>query len=695
MIARGYQPAVVKVVSYARGATRATATGHYVQRDDVVLETYDGRVLRDKSAVGEEIRAWSKDFERRAESQDVVNLRLRLAGVRDDTQGRAAYDAALAAGLEGHRYAYQLESQADGSLSARAVVAMAGPSRERFRVQEQRIGSAEAGFSRRVLDPASEAAVKARIEAATAIGQHRMSLEPGGSSHSRDGVTFRLNQLLEGGPAKDDRGQVLATVNDARLAGRDWGPSLRSQSSRDTVHLMVSAKAGTDVTAFTAAVRGFLHAQFGAHRFMFGVHTDKAEEAGHIHAHAVITVRNENGRKIHPGPRDFGQWRENYAEHARDQGLRIVATSAAERASRQSYGARDKAIVDAADRPRAHRVARDRAYAADPGNQALIANARQRIAQARMNPIRIPRGQKDWCQTAAAATMWGELRTCEPENALVRQLAERTAEAVVLGLTRIRPRQAVGIGTGKGAGVPITAEQMKADLTAMNETVGAISAELAGDDRAQFDAAAERFLMSHARRVELQTLSEQGVTHLSRDQLARMFGSEAAARMIEGARSLEARESQEAREARQLAELATERERRDAGRARPDPQQLTTDREIAEAARAVAAREAQEAAIARDVVRQTAEGHVSVRRGSAAASGDEREALRALKVEQERIIAEETAKLPPNSAQQHQAQSGNQAQGEATEVARLKAEQDRIIQEEAASLSQRASRQRL
>jgi len=100
---------------------------------------------------------------------------------------------------------------------------------------------------------------------------------------------------------------------------------------------------------------------------MFGVHTDKAE-AGHIHAHAIVTVRNAEGQKIHPGPEDFRGWRETFAERAQENSLKIVATSAADRASSQSYGPKDKAIVDAAERPRAGREARDRAYSSDPVN---------------------------------------------------------------------------------------------------------------------------------------------------------------------------------------------------------------------------------------------------------------------------------------------------------------------------------------
>ena len=166
-IAAGYQPAVIKVVSYARGVARATATGQYVQREEVELETHDGRMLVDREAVATEIKAWSAGFGKRAESQDVVAVRLTLHGVRDTEQGRATYETAIAAGFAGHRYAARVDALPSGELEARLVVAMAGAGRERFRVREERIGDETAGFTQRRLDPTSEAAVKARIESAT------------------------------------------------------------------------------------------------------------------------------------------------------------------------------------------------------------------------------------------------------------------------------------------------------------------------------------------------------------------------------------------------------------------------------------------------------------------------------------------------------------------------------------------------
>jgi hypothetical protein len=61
-------------------------------------------------------------------------------------------------------------------------------------VREERVGAGEGSFAERRLDPASEAAVKARITEATGYPVHAMSVVPGASNHGRDGVTYRLNK---------------------------------------------------------------------------------------------------------------------------------------------------------------------------------------------------------------------------------------------------------------------------------------------------------------------------------------------------------------------------------------------------------------------------------------------------------------------------------------------------------------------
>jgi type IV secretory pathway VirD2 relaxase len=635
-LAAGYQPAVIKVVSYARGAKRATATGEYVQREDVALETHDGRMLGDREAVAEEIKAWSAGFSKRAESQDVAAIRLKLHGVRDTPEGRETYEKAIAAGFAGHRHAFRIDALPAGELEARLVLAMAGSKRERFRVREERIGG-EDGFNQRRLDAASESAVKARIHAATGYPTHAMSVDPGATGHGRDGVTYRLNKLVEKGTSVDERGNAIANVADARVAAREWGPSLRSQSSRDTMHLIVSAKAGTGVGALTDAARAFLHDRFADHKFMFGVHTDKEAE-GHIHAHAVITVKNESGQKIHPGRDTFSEWREAYAEHAQAQGLKIVATSARERASSQSYGPKDKAIVDAAERPRPAREARDRAYAADPANQRLIDNARQRIRTARTNPIRLPSSESDRLTVKESVEAWAAVVRETPGNTIAKDMLERLAMAQAVGGILHTIEKRVDHLTKEDQDMPITAEQMAKDLRSMNEAVSRTTDLLDGETKQQFRETSARYLETLANRIDLQQAQERGVQELTRAEVEKIAGGNADV-LIERAEALRMKEEREAASARLLADRAVEAERREEAQAGVDPdsqRELRAERAIVAESRQGATREEREAGAATTAERMLAERPAQPLPQALIQT----DALAKLRLEQENIIRE-------------------------------------------------------
>ena len=214
-LAQGYQPAVVKVVSYAHGAARASATANYVDREDAVLETQDGVELKGREAINGEIAAWAKDFEPRKESQDVSAVRFHVFGLHDNFADRATLEKALGAAFNGHRYAYRIDALANGAIEARAVVAYAGAlgegeaaARERFYVTERRVG-AEEGISERVFAPKSQARMKARVEEATGIGQHRLSIEPGAPGNGQPSVVDRLTRLQERGAAVSNSGATL------------------------------------------------------------------------------------------------------------------------------------------------------------------------------------------------------------------------------------------------------------------------------------------------------------------------------------------------------------------------------------------------------------------------------------------------------------------------------------------------------
>lgn len=634
-LASGYQPAVVKVLSYATGVTRATATGQYVQREDVPVETHDGRILSDREAVADEIKDWSKDFEKRKPSHDVVTVRLKLDGVSDTAEGREAYAKAIAAGFEGHRHASRVDRLPSGEIEAHIVTAAAGGPKERFRVRNERIGTPENG---KRFDYRSEAVIKARIHGATGIPEQAISLDPGKPQHGRDGVTWQLNRLVErGGPLVDNRGKAIGDVAAARNAAKEWSRSLRSQSPRDTMHLMLSSKADADPEALRRAARAFLHDRFADHRFLFGVHVDR-ETDGHIHIHAVITVKDESGQKIHPGPSEFRGWRESYAQHAQAEGLKIVATSAMERVSAQSYGARDKAIVDVAERPRPAREARDRAYAAEPANQRLIDNARQRIAAARTNPIRLPTSEPERRVVNEGVVAWGIVAREQPDSAVAKDMLERLTMAQTVGAILYTIGKRVDHLTKEDQHMAITSEQMVKDLRLMNEAVSRTSDLLDGETRQQFRETSARYLETLANRVDLQRVQESGAQQLSRSEVEAITGANAD-RLIAHAQDVRVKEEREAASAQRRVDRAIEAERRQEGRGGLDPEsqrELRAERAIVRGSQQSAAREAREAAAAVEAARVLAEHPVQPLPQALVQT----DALAQLRAEQEKIVRE-------------------------------------------------------
>lgn len=593
-LAAGYQPAVVKVVSYAGNAKRAAATAQYVQRDGAELETQDGVKLETRDAVQNEIAAWSESFRERAESQDAALTRIQLAGIKDSPEGRATMQAAIAAAFEGHAYAVRMGAQPEGLLVARAVLVLAGQGLERFRVRDERVGTNHDGFSRRIFDPRSEAAMKVRIEAATGIAPHRVSLEPGAPAHGVSGVTHRLDVLLEAGTAIDHKGNIVANAIDVCKTAQSWRSGLRSQGPRETMHLVMSAKADVDIEAFTDTARGFLHAQFPDNKFMFAVHTDKASE-GHIHAHAIVALRSDGGQKLHPGRQDFALWRQAYAAEAEARGIKIVATHAAERASSQSYGPRDKAIVDAADRPRPDREARDRAYAEK--NPHVVASARQRIEIARANPIRLPRTEWERRVANESVVTWSvaakDTEAGSPERVMQNRVGVAATSVAVLDAIAKRIQT---YETGGAAMANASAEQMYRDLRTIDKTIQSVAEQLDGPTRQAFLERSQPYLMRLAARVDVQRAIDGGVESFTREEIAQRTG-QAGERIIAEADRIAASQEREATQAERIAATVSNSEIRDVGAPALTP---TAQQDLVEERRAAAQTERSAAAERRE-----------------------------------------------------------------------------------------------
>jgi type IV secretory pathway VirD2 relaxase len=557
-IAEGFRPAVIKVVSFAKGGKRAGATATYVQRDGVALETDDMRLLGNHDEVQAEIDHWTHSFDSRKATDDVVTIQVKVAGLKNTHEDLKLFMRAVDAAFDGHHWALGEPLSRDGNLQARVVTVMAG-THERFRVDDDLS-----------LADKSRAAMLERMER-EGIAADRVTLVAGRPGHGVEALAYRLSLLAENGQgAMTDKKVPINSRLKARNLAREWKRDLHSFEGRDTMHLVVSAKGDTDLDAFKSAVRAYLHESFPQNKFMWGVHSDKKEGGqGHIHAHAVVAMRGQDGSKLHPNIKTFRAWRETFAEKAQSQGLKIVATAAAERASSQSYGAKDKAIVDAADTPRQGREKQDLAYARHYPH--VVAKARHRMSVARINPARFAVTEKQRKAANSDLAEWRAIAGQLPNNPIATDNVIRLSEALVAGAA-IRDILAMS----KRETSMANAQAMSDTLARMNRTVEQASETLSDKSRQAFTERATKVLTSYAARVDLQRLAEQGIKAVATPEIAKIV-SIAGDRLLDRARQIQGRERREAEAARKEAEAAQTNSARSSGKADPASSRQTAE----------------------------------------------------------------------------------------------------------------------
>jgi hypothetical protein len=331
-LARGSQPAVVKLASYGGGGRVGAMISYAAREGQLGVENERGERISGKEALTALRGDWEHLFDNRADSRDVA--------VFNVTVGHASFDGRdldavaremLQAAFGERRFIFAVDERAGDELTVRGVVVLRDRSGERLtgdgkaaEIVQQRFEKSEFG---------------AGLEA-----QFRFH----GYGNGVRFATARVRDLVElfGGEVRDETGRLISTPQDAGdLVQKDWRNEMHSRKGRDVMHLIVSARAGTDLAAFQEAVRDFLGEQFAGHRYVFAVHdpSDDPKEMAdggkrpHIHAHAIVTMRAETGERIVTSPQVFREWRELMAEKARERGIDMELTDRRDQSSPPAY----------------------------------------------------------------------------------------------------------------------------------------------------------------------------------------------------------------------------------------------------------------------------------------------------------------------------------------------------------------------
>lgn len=390
-LARGSQPAVVKLASYGAGARAASMMVYVSRGGELAVENEIGERVSGKAALAEMRSEWEPLFDNRTASRDIGVFHV-VAAIASNNAGVGDQDALvreiLRAGFGDRHFVYAIKDGSSQELNVSGVLVLrdsrgerlAGDSKAASNVQER-------------LDRGDFA-----LRAETVFRFH-------GYGNGVEYGTARIRDLVDrfDGNVRNETGRLVA---DARQAGnlvqKEWRNELHSRKGRDVMHLIASARAGTDAAAFQDAVRDFLGDQFAGHRYVFAMHdpagdpkeTSEGGKRPHIHAHAIVTMRSTDGIRVETSPRVFREWRVVMAEKAREHGIDMEMTDRREFASAPAY---------------TRNQARPVRYAGRTEHEGTSEAARVRYEAKRINQRQAPGSSRSTMYANAAAEIWREL----------------------------------------------------------------------------------------------------------------------------------------------------------------------------------------------------------------------------------------------------------------------------------------------
>lgn len=464
-LARGSQPAVVKLASYGGGA-RAAAMMNYTSRGgELAVENERGERVLGKDALDEQRAEWEHLFDNRAASRDLGAFHVTIdsaslsSGVDQDGQLREIVQS----GFGDRRFVYSARERSPGELDVSGVVVLRDGAGERL-----------------TGDRKAAEIVQQRYDATNADRHVEARFRFCGYGNGVEWGTARVRELVAGfdGDVRDDSGRLIGDAAQAGdLVQKEWRKELHSRKGRDVMHLIVSARAGTDASAFEGAVREFLGEQFAGHRYVFAVHDPTLDpkemaEGGkrpHIHAHAIVTMRSETGGRIATSPQLFREWRSLMAGKAREQGIDMELTDRRELASAPAY---------------TRNQVRPVSYRGRTEHEGTSEAAHARYQAKRSNELNLATSDRSRQYAAAAEQVWNELANEEPA----------TPESAFAMLQKVRMEGATQINQPGLVFAPYErgATKNDANMVVVNELVEGEDEQMREMSRPEFEAYEKR-----------------------------------------------------------------------------------------------------------------------------------------------------------------------------------------------------------
>jgi len=335
-IVEGAQPAVVKMSGTGGGIKSATNMVRYVSRDAAMpMERENGKQITTIQQQNDMLEEWSHFFDKRQPSRDVVTLK---GDIEDSGISIKDVQTALESIYEKQHIVFGQHQDDNGHNQLIAVLTIASKGKGRIKTTDHALQK-----------------IAIRLSEEHGIDTAGLNLSYGEVGHGEQALKENFRQALTQCPKLTGRQDKSITLENVDKAAKSWKRDLRSSGNRDVMHFIVSARAGTEQTAFLKTTRDFLAYEFADHKYAFALHdphdqaTDKRtgekKATKHNHIHAMIVMRSISGDKLNPNVTDFHRWRENMAYFARQYGINMIATRRSENLNAPSYSKDEHELV--------------------------------------------------------------------------------------------------------------------------------------------------------------------------------------------------------------------------------------------------------------------------------------------------------------------------------------------------------------
>jgi type IV secretion system T-DNA border endonuclease VirD2 len=145
-------------------------------------------------------------------------------------------------------------------------------------------------------------------------------------SHGASKSGVHMNYISRKGDLhlEDPQGNKIHEVAEMKDRMDEWAMDFDTRkNSRDTVNIVLSAPKGSELGAVEKSVRDFAKKAFSASNdYLFALHND----TDHPHGHLMVKMRGFDGEKLNPSKKELKQWREQFAESLRDNGVKVEAS---------------------------------------------------------------------------------------------------------------------------------------------------------------------------------------------------------------------------------------------------------------------------------------------------------------------------------------------------------------------------------